>query len=212
MSQFCAISQSDSSAIIQLKTNVQKAIDEKYFPSISGLHWLASCLDPSFKTFHFVPNGRSPEERQFKFQLLKDVEQSAMNYLGNHVKEFDASPNTKNDVLASVFDFCRVDSDDGMDNARSFDDAQHELQLYKAKAHRSPGDRNPLSFWNGSAAEFPMLSAVAKEIFSAQATSAQSERDFSQAGLTRTARRAQMSAKKLSDVEFLSAVVKKWDF
>ena len=48
MTQFCAISQSDSSAILQLKTNVEKAIDEKYFPSISGLHWLASCLDPSF--------------------------------------------------------------------------------------------------------------------------------------------------------------------
>ena len=56
-----------------------------------------------------------------------------------------------------------------------------------------------------------MLSAVAKEIFSA-ATSAQSERDFSQASLIRTARRAQMSAKKLSDVEVLNSVVKKWDF
>ena len=33
-----------------------------------------------------------------------------------------------------------------------------------------------------------MLSAVAQEIFSAQATSAQSERDFSQAGLIRTTR------------------------
>ena len=42
-----------------------------------------------------------------------------------------------------------------------------------------------------------MLSAVAKEIFSVQATSAQSERDFSKAGLIRTSRRAQMSAKKL---------------
>ena len=131
-----------------------------------------------------------------------------MHHLGYHVKEFDASPNTESDVLAYVFDFRRVDSDDGMDNARSVGDAQHELQLYKAKAHRSPGDRNPLSFWKVSAAEFPMLSAVAKGIFSAQATSAQSERDFSQAGLIRTARRAQMSAKKLSDVECLNSVEK----
>ena len=43
-----------------------------------------------------------------------------------------------------------------------------------------------------------MLSGVAREkLFSAQATRAQNERDFSQAGLTRTARRAQVSAKKL---------------
>ena len=42
-------------------------------------------------------------------------------------------------------------------------------------------------------------------------TSAQSERDFSQLGLIRTAGRAQMSAKKLSDVELLNSVVKKWD-
>ena len=53
-----------------------------------------------------------------------------------------------------------------------------------------------------------MLSAVSKEIFSAQATSAQSEQDFSRAVLFRTARRTQMSAKKLSDVEFLNSVVK----
>ena len=49
MTQFCAISQSDSSPIIQLKTNVEKAIDEKNFPSISGLHWLACFLDPLLK-------------------------------------------------------------------------------------------------------------------------------------------------------------------
>ena len=44
-----------------------------------------------------------------------------------------------------------------------------------------------------------MLSAVGKEIFSAQATSAQRERDFGQSGLIRTvtARRTQMSAKKI---------------
>ena len=54
----------------------------------------------------------------------------------------------------------------------------------------------------GSAAEFPMLSAVAEEIFSAQATSAQSERDFSQAGLIRTACRAQISAKNCFMLNF----------
>ena len=52
-----------------------------------------------------------------------------------------------------------------------------------------------------------MLSAVAQEISSAQATSAQSERDFSQAGLIRTTRRALMFAGKLFDVEFLNSVV-----
>ena len=40
------------------------------------------------------------------------------------------------------------------------------------------------------------------------AISAQNERDFCQVGLIRTARRAQMSAKKLSDVELLNSVVK----
>ena len=40
------------------------------------------------------------------------------------------------------------------------------------------------------------------------AISAQNEPDFCQAGLIRTAHRAQMSAKKLSDVEFLNSVVK----
>ena len=60
----------------------------------------------------------------------------------------------------------------------------------------------------GSAAELSMLSGVAKKIFSAQATSAQSERDFSQVGLVRTTCRVWMFAKKLSDVEFLNFVVK----
>ena len=46
----------------------------------------------------------------------------------------------------------------------------------------------------------------------AQATSAQSERDFSQTGLIRTARRAETSAKKLTDVEVLDSVVKNLGF
>ena len=53
-----------------------------------------------------------------------------------------------------------------------------------------------------------MLSAVANEIFSAQTASAQSEQDFSRAGLIRTACIAQIFAEKLSDVKFLNFVVK----
>ena len=60
----------------------------------------------------------------------------------------------------------------------------------------------PLKFSN------PYAQAITGENFPGQTTSAQSERAFNQAGLICTARRAQMSAKKLSDVECLNSVVK----
>ena len=56
------------------------------------------------------------------------------------------------------------------------------LILFRAVYNNSE-NKSKVYTLKGSAAEFPLLSAVAKEIFSAQAISAQSERDFSGAGL-----------------------------
>ena len=79
-----------------------------------------------------------------------------------------------------------------------------ELEAYRSKSFRTTSD-NPLDFWKLHASEFPKLARIAKELFAVQGSSAQSERDFSTAGLIRTAKRSQLSARQVSAIELISS-------
>lgn len=51
------------------RANQLKYLDEKYWSSISALHWVACFLDLSFKHFEFVPSDVA-----FKSNLKKDID------------------------------------------------------------------------------------------------------------------------------------------
>jgi hypothetical protein len=44
----------DHKIIDELKTEIRSCLDEKYLSSILQIHWVATYLDPSFKSFFFV--------------------------------------------------------------------------------------------------------------------------------------------------------------
>ena len=63
---------SESIEISKLKDNIIELLGERFFTSITQLHWIATFLDPSFKSFSFLPNS-TPADRKFKRDLLKDL-------------------------------------------------------------------------------------------------------------------------------------------
>lgn len=62
---------------------------------------------------------------------------------------------------------------------------------------------NPLEFWKQNRSSYPNLTIAARKVFCIQASSAASERDFSQVGLTLTARRARLKPKSVEAIELV---------
>ena len=69
-------------------------------------------------------------------------------------------------------------------------------------------DNNPLLFWRDNQRRFPILRQLAKMLFAAQCSSAQSERDFSSCGLTLTERRTLHSPETVEALEILYSAEK----
>ena len=77
-------------------------------------------------------------------------------------------------------------------------------ELARYKALRVPAKHStPLCFWQESAADFPLLSAVARRILCISASSAQSERDFSAVGHTLTDTRSRLAPAKVEATEII---------
>jgi hypothetical protein len=70
LAQTFASNPRDSKVMNVFRSNLRKFLDEKYWSSVTALHWTACFLDPSFKQLDFVP----AEGSAFKRNLKKDVD------------------------------------------------------------------------------------------------------------------------------------------
>lgn len=61
-----------SSNITVFYNNLRRYMDEKFWPSIKAMHWMACYLDPSFKNFAFIPE-LTQKDNTFKRNLLLDL-------------------------------------------------------------------------------------------------------------------------------------------
>ena len=97
--------------------------------------------------------------------------------------------------------------------ARRTTAAEHEIRLYQGMErllHSPPGVvGDPLEWWRGAAASLPHLARLARKLLCIPATSASSERIFSSAGLTITARRARLTQENASALLFLGGAYEK---
>ena len=201
VAQFCGANFTDSEAVATLKAAILTAMDKKYRDNIKGLHWVATFLDPTLKFFAFVPD-KTRADRVFKLTLQQDV----VTWTEEYMRRLDDAqsdvmePTPPNPKVArtstSVFSVFR-------DQCPSTN-SDEELEAYGSKSFRITSE-NPQDFWKLHASEFPKLARIAKELFAVQGSSAQSERDFSTAGLIRTAKRSQLSARQVSAIELISS-------
>ena len=77
-------------------------------------------------------------------------------------------------------------------------------ELARYKALQVPAASNGiLNFWKEHAQEYPVMSHVARRLYSISASTAQSERDFSSVGHTVTDMRSRLSASKVEAIEMV---------
>jgi len=87
---------------------------------------------------------------------------------------------------------------------RSTESISVEDELSQYKLLRVSGASTPiLQYWQQQAADYPVLSTVARRLLCIPASSAQSERDFSSVGRTITDARSQLAASKVESIELL---------
>jgi len=55
------------------RAKLRKYMDEKFWSSIKAFHWMASFLDPTFKSFQFIPQTKR-EDVNFKRDLCRDLD------------------------------------------------------------------------------------------------------------------------------------------
>ena len=54
------------------RSKLRKYMDDKFWSSIKAFHWMASFLDPTFKSLQFIPQTKR-EDVKFKQDLCQDL-------------------------------------------------------------------------------------------------------------------------------------------
>lgn len=215
-----SITPRETSAAGVFRAKLKKYLDEKYWSSIKALHWMATFLDPSFKTMAFLPQIKAADV-SFKRNLLGDLDNWILAEMRTvaHNSATTASDQTLDNVVAENAPVCKapkLDADpfaDMRDGAapnvgqqNSDQSAGDELAKYKA-SRISATNKNPLIFWRDCAGEYPLLSQTARRVYCISASSAQSERDFSSVGHTITDVRSMISAKRVEAIELVKSAM-----
>ena len=71
----------ESSTTSLFRAKLRKYLHEKYWSSISALHWTACFLDPSFKHLQFIPSSRR-DDVKFKRGLMEDLDAWVLDEMG----------------------------------------------------------------------------------------------------------------------------------
>ncbi|CAF1303326.1 unnamed protein product [Didymodactylos carnosus] len=205
MKQYCIVDNKRKNSIInQLKSEINKQLDDKYWTSTTSLHWIATYLDPSFKELSFVNDRKFLDDQ-------KECIIDGLLVLTEDFKDFltpttttDSSPSsslssTATTVATTTFTppLKKIKKDDSFTSMRtnrsggsstqpqvSFqDEIKKQIQLYENSAtYSSSQDNNPLVFWREQQQILTILAKIAKSIYVIQASSAESERHFSTSG------------------------------
>ncbi|CAF4919519.1 unnamed protein product [Rotaria sp. Silwood1] len=103
-----------------------------------------------------------------------------------------------------------IDGDDEENelNDESSDNADDDEYAFESPEKGPKQDENPLLWWKSNETIFPMLSLLARRIFSISVTSASVERQFSQAGLVYCDRRSRTKPSLLNDMLLVRSMYK----
>ena len=179
----------DSGAIVTLKEIVGGYLDAKFQPHM--LHKVAVFLNPRQKTMRVL----SARDRA---SVIRHIEQMIENLpLRAHLPPQHDHP-AGNPPPAKR---SRYTIDEFDDVAEEEDES--ELQQYQ---QMKGSDQLPLlQWWRKHATVFPALATVARKVMAVMATSAASERNFSQAGIIVDERRSNLSPCSVDNILFLNS-------
>ena len=179
----------DHKVIDELKSEIRLCLDEKFLPSILQIHWVATYLDPSFRSLFFV-SDRSYLETQRK-EIRKGLHILASDLIDNS-DDFstsqlhsDKSPPTKRLKDDPFADFRNqaITKDPLISGQKALIiELDRQIQMYENMDIEHDYDKNPFSFWFKHKHDLSLLAKISKSVLVIPASSAESERHFSIAG------------------------------
>ena len=191
---------SESEIINDLKMEIRKSLDEKFFSSITQLQWVSTFLEPTFKSLSFIYDPQFLEVtkkdiRKGLHVLTEDV--VAVPNVNDPVFNEPLSPpkRRKEDPFASlrgkkayIISHCRSTKRD------SAEELDRQIKLYEAMSVSDAYDDNPLPFWCEQKDSLNIMAQITKSVFVIPASSAESERHFSIAGQIVTEQRCSLDS------------------
>ncbi|CAF4485935.1 unnamed protein product [Rotaria sp. Silwood2] len=201
MVSYCQIkvNTQEKQIINTLKSEILKALGDKYWSSITLLHWIATFLEPTFKSLTFVHDKKDRAKRYNEIQkglhvLAGDVLTTSDDDQQILIPPTDpissSSPpkkKHKNDPFVDVRQHVAANPSPSSSKTtlESLNiELDRQLRLYNNMTlnNNSEYDNNPLLFWKQQQDHLSLLAKIARSIFAIQASSSESERHFSIAG------------------------------
>ena len=149
-------------------------------------------MDPRWKNLSFATN----EQRELTQKNLRDVYEVAKTSSSAIIKDFN------NNLLGIKKKKNRLYQRSILESEDTINDKDNEVDRYLAISQQAKGI-NALEWWNIHKKEFPILSELSRKFLAVQATSAASERLFSDAGNIMTAKRTSMKCDLFETLIFL---------
>ena len=187
----------DAAAIQILEESSLKSPNDKFYDSIKAIHWMGTFLDPSFRSIPFMPKSSRTE---FKERILVDLD----TWENGQVYQLKPSIHEEPPVARGRVETTIGQRDDFFSDMReeiaerpqvaasvdvSYDENMlrrntlQELEEYKTMS-LTIGDFDVLMFWGKNVDRFMLLSSVTRKVLETPPSSGQSERLYSDCGLT----------------------------
>ena len=80
------------------RAKLRKFLDQKFWTSISALHWIASFLDPTFKNLQFLPQ-MTHDEIKFKTDLRQDLGFGQMDPSTDGISETETDSTARSKLM-----------------------------------------------------------------------------------------------------------------
>jgi len=138
--------------------------------------YVASFLDPRFRSFNFFPNSA---KRKMAIQKVFNFLKHERMFVKFQAKNSQTIPKTVNQSTSASKKISIFDTPSANLEQLDLDD---EIANYSNMNILYAEDSNPLDFWKIHSNQFPILSAICKKVFSIPCTSVPSERLFSKSG------------------------------
>ncbi|CAF2083912.1 unnamed protein product [Rotaria magnacalcarata] len=209
MASYCTLEKnSQQKQIINtLKSEILNALDDKYWSSITTLHWIATYLDPTFKSLSFVNDKKDLEKRQNEIKkglnvlagdlISDDDDDSDRPILTIPLSAVSLASSPKKKHKTDPFADLRQQGATNLSSTRKTlqgikVELDRELYFYNNMIINSnlEYENNPLLFWKQQRNDLPLLAKLARSIYAIQASSGESERHFSTAGQIVTEQRS----------------------
>jgi hypothetical protein len=168
-----------------LKFRILNVLNDKYWNSITTLHWIATYLEPTFKSLTFINDKKDREKRLDEIRkglhvLIDDVlinsdddERSLITSTDPIKSPPPPRKKHKNDPFADIRQQAAANSSSSSSNKTTEslnNELDRQIDLYNntQMSNYVEYENNPLSFWKREHKRLPLLARIARSVFAIQ--------------------------------------------